>query len=258
MHTSSTNTSTKATTTSVHAHTSPNTPLKKIAKHVSAQPVHQKHRAPAAPQRHPATHRTSKAKTGSYFHGPHGSYVGRDHDRRRDRDRERLVAQDHDLWDWLAYTGWNDEGYRARFLDRQRRLADIDRERAALLDADQRDVVTRRDSGTDASRPPAISETRCADIPPRELFDLVRRSEHPGFNQPSSLKRENHRDREDGTPRKIARINDRSPRRLEPDRYRNANPNEVSDYDRPYTHIAARGRRSLDKAASSRGRGSEA
>lgn len=160
---------------------------------------------PPAPRWPSADHRPSDAKPSTYRYYPRGPYD--------ERDRDRLTAQDHDLRDWLTYTGWNDEGYRARFLDRQRRLAEIDRERAALLEADQREVETRRDGGTDASRPPAPSEPRRADTP-RELLGPVRRGEHPGFNHSSGFKREHPSDYEDGSPRKIARVDASGPRRI--------------------------------------------
>lgn len=137
------------------------------------------------------TRRPSQAIYDTYRPSDHGSHVP--------RNRHVAATQDRDLQDWLAYTGWNDEDYRRRFLDRQRRLADIDRERAALLEADQREVATRRDGGTDASRPPPFSEPHRAGGP-RELFGP----------SPSGFKREypteHPNDYDNAHPRKFARM----------------------------------------------------
>lgn len=128
-------------------------------------------------------------------------------------DLERLASQDRDLRDWLQFTGWNDEGYRRRTLDRQRRLDEIDRERAALMDADadERENMTRRDGGPD----PAVRELRASELrryepdlstrhAGRDLFSPDWRGDYPGFPT-SGFKREYGGDHDVGSPRKVAR-----------------------------------------------------
>lgn len=109
---------------------------------------------------------------------------------------DRMTHYDRDLRDWLTYTNWHDEGYRARFLERKRRLAEIEREKVELLEADQRENTTRPTA--EPQEPPFSSG------PARPLANRT-------DLRATGFKRELFRDEEANGPRKVSRIDHRGP-----------------------------------------------
>ncbi|KAJ4402521.1 hypothetical protein N0V82_010773, partial [Gnomoniopsis sp. IMI 355080] len=115
-----------------------------------------------------------------------------------DLELEKFASRDRDLQDWLVFTGWHNRGHRADFLQRKRRLAELDRgrreieqERARLMSAED-DLIKTDDfyaSWNTGSREPLGSPT------PR-----IRKREYIG-------------DYEDESPRKMSRQDNREDRR---------------------------------------------
>lgn len=127
-----------------------------------------------------------------------------------DFDFDMLVSQNHDLKDWLVFTGWHNRDYRAAFLERKRRLADLDREkdeidqeRARLMSADEYALETARYRngicGADDFKNDAFSRNTG-----KELFSSP---------LPSNRKRDYVSEYEDEFPRKMSRVDTRDHRR---------------------------------------------
>lgn len=136
---------------------------------------------------------------------------------------DRMSNEDRDLHDWLTYTNWYDRAYRARFLERMRRLAEIEREKAALLEANQHEntatatTTTRGRPTTDAGRmaPPPAAEPFGFGLS-RQRLGGGGEDDRPGYHRAAAggFKRELGHADESGAPRKVSRIDDRGPGRV--------------------------------------------
>lgn len=115
-----------------------------------------------------------------------------------DFELEKLASKDRDLEDWLVFTGWHSQEYRADFLERNRRLAHLDRERrqieqerARLMSADECAPKTARFCGSIGGAEPEFKADHDSRNIGRDLF---------GSPPPRPRKREYISDCEDELP----------------------------------------------------------
>lgn len=154
-----------------------------------------------------------------------------------DKEVERLASRHPDLRDWLELTGWHFTDYRMGELDRRRRMADIDREKARLKDYGEPVSLKRR----------RIGESDDKDDRPLKYYRTnqnqrgSRSSGHQGSGGP------HHRGREEGgRPPPHRGFSESSPRRYLPQR----NPREPyrppSAAGHPLPHNDFNGERTTD------------
>lgn len=135
------------------------------------------------------------------------------HPNDRYSEHDRPISQDHDLDDWLTFTGWHNRDFRADYLQRKRRIAFLDREieheRAKLMSADQHALISEtvgyHSSGSIRDGTDEAEADRPSRNAGRELFG----SPAHGIRR----KREYTSDGENQSRRKMSRVDDSDRRR---------------------------------------------
>lgn len=71
----------------------------------------------------------------------------------------KLLETDHELRDWLKYTGYHDPTYRARFLDRRRKMAALKAQQDKLMEEELLDQGIKPHSGANSAILPGVLST---------------------------------------------------------------------------------------------------
>lgn len=141
-----------------------------------------------------------------------------------DLELEKFASRDRDLQDWLVFTGWHNRGHRADFLQRKRRLAQLDRERQEIEQERAQLMSSANDDG-DGTIKTEDYDLYSSRNPSRQLS---------GLPAPRIRKREYVSDYENESPRKMSRQDNRDDRRDLPAR-------DTGDYSkRGYYHEEVR------------------
>lgn len=135
-------------------------------------------------KKQPSTATTLTLRTRSVQRTTVAAAAAADDDRKEQRQLDDIPShQDRDLSDWLRFTGWNDIKYRRGELTRQRRLAEIRREKAELEQEAEVAKQARQQHKDVAPTTPSMNQS----LPPTPRLPDAERA--VGFSRRTKIRR---------------------------------------------------------------------